>query len=77
MSSSSLSKSEIEDNNGIIHAQHLEEEDTRRLLDDPQYSTSQEQTLVPKPRIYEDEDSKSSRGSLIHTPQLIREVSDG
>ena len=77
MSSSSKS-SEKEDNKGIIHYPHLEEDDTRRLLGDPQNSASQEPFFVPMPKIEEDEDQKSLReGSFSQPPQLIREVSDG
>ena len=72
MSSSSSSKSDKEDSKGISYAQHQEEDDTRRLLDDPQNSASQEHFLVPMLRIHEVEDHKSMRGSLTQPPQLIR-----
>ena len=77
MSSSSSSKSAREEKIGLINAQLLEEDESRRLLDDPQNIPSQEHFMVPMPRIHEEEDHKSSRGSLIQPPQLIREVSDG
>ena len=77
MSSSSLSKSEREEKIGLIHAQLLENDDTTRLLDDPQNSVPQEHFLVPMPRMHEDEDHKSLGGSFPQPPQLIREVSDG
>ena len=64
MSSSSSSKSDKEDSKGITYAQHQEEDDTRRLLDDPQNSVSQEHFLVPIPQIHEEEDHKSLQGSF-------------